>query len=419
MSLFAYPIMDTYEHLVVTTTNEVIAYYKIPSMTVAITDEKKKVKIKDDVGRALRKLLPNHYFEIALVPKDFRLVEKMQDMAELLAPDSLDLGKLVLNTTLHELNKEIEIPYEYEWIIGIWLDKKEITLDIAGFALDKVNWATAQVMERLGYEVERESNWYRNWQTEEAQAYGTLSILQPKRLTADELFYHQRYQFLRYTRHEREDVCASRHLSNVTDSILTPLAGGHLKLTTPYGESYVAIMPVGKSPVFLNHQHLGEMVAKFNFPVELRIKASFAQVNGVNGLTNQMGRSKTRTRNIMQEATNTGSEQLDRILEGKLALDDLSKKIGDRKKQEPIIDYEMVVIVCASSVKQLKQRKIALLSTFSSMDIHLSRATFDQPYLFQQTLLGTKLNATMAKWKHTTTAAGLAEQMLFTKALNP
>lgn len=415
MALFEYPIVDTYDHLVVTSDDQVIAYYKIPSMTVTVVDGKKKTKIKEDVGRTLKKLLPNQYFEIALVPKDFRLIEKMQDMTKVLSPDAYELGKLVLNTTINDLNQEIEIPYEYEWIIGIWLDKKEITLDVAELMMNQINKASRLAMERLGYEVERESDWYKNWQAEEISAYGAISALHPKRLTNEEMFYHQRYQYLRYTRHEKDDVCASRHLLNVTDTQIYPSRQGHLKLVTPYGESYMSILPVGKSPVMLNGQHIAETVAKFNFPVEMRIKASFTEINGVNGIAQKMGRSRQRTRNIMREATNTGSKQQDRIIEGKFSLDDLDKKIGDKKRQEPIVDYEMYIIVCASSIQSLKARKKVVLSTFGSVDIDLSRANFDQPYLFAQTLLGKKLDPHVAKWKHTATSAGLAEQMLFTK----
>ena len=78
---------------------------------------------------------------------------------------------------------------------------------------------------------------------------------------------------------------------NITDTLIKVLKGGFLKLESPYGSSFVTILPVGKFPVQFNGFHLGEFIQRLNFPVELRIKAEFIDTGKIKG---RMGRSNTR-----------------------------------------------------------------------------------------------------------------------------
>ena len=109
-------------------------------------------------------------------------------------------------------------------------------------------------------------------------------------------------QYLRYIPHYKKEVLANRSQFNITDTLIKVIKGGFLKLESPYGSSFVTILPIGKYPVQFNGFHLGEFVQRLNFPVELRIKAEFIDSNKIKG---KMGRSNTRFRNIMEEAENT------------------------------------------------------------------------------------------------------------------
>ena len=411
MAVLSYPVKDMTNNLLLTSEKEVIALYKVPSLSVAVVDDEKKEKIKEDVGRVLRKLAPQKEFEIALVPKDYRLVEKARDMTCTLADDALEIGRYTLNHMVKCLTDEMGVVYQYEWLICVWLKKQQITLNVKQMVYRKVEEMSHLVLDRLGYEIEDDGLWAKNFEAEEAEIYQMLSTLRVQRLSEEESFYYQRYQFLRYTKHERDEVVASRHLLNVTDSVIENLNGVGLKLQTPYGVSYISILPIGKMPTLLNYQHIAERLTQLNFPVEMRIKAEFSEVNGVNAIKGKMSRSRTRTKNIMQEAKSSGSSQHDRIVEGMFSLNDLEKQIGN---SEPIITFGMYLIVSASNKKQLMRRKKSVITTFSNLKIEVSTASFDQPYLFQNTLFGLKLNVITKKWHHVATTRGLAEQMLFT-----
>lgn len=408
---FEYPIKASSGNLLLTKQREVVALYKVPSLSVTIIDEKRKKEIKESVCRIIRKFVPHKEFEIALIPKDFRLSEKARDMTTALASEANDMGRYALNHMVEKLTDEMEIVYNYEWVISVWLKQQQVVLNPKEGVARKVNEVVAKVVNGLGYEFEDDKAWEGEYNVEETELYQILSPLRAKRLTDEETFYYQRYQFIRHTKHELGEVVANRHIFNVTDSVIENSDEGILEVKTPHGKSYMCILPVGKSPVMCNFQHIAEKVMKMNYPVEVRIKAEFAEINGATGLKGQMVRSRVRSKNIINEASSSGSAQQDRIVDGMRSLNDLEKKVGNK---EPIIRYGMYLIVSASNKEQLKRRKSLTLTSFENSHIEVSTAFFDQPYLFQNTLLGVKLNATTKRWQHVVTSKGLAEQMLFT-----
>jgi len=407
---FKYPVEKNSGNLLLTEQKEVVALYKVQSLSVAIIDEKKKREIKESVGRILRKFAPHKDFEIALVPKDFRLTEKARDMSTALADEAKEMGEYVLNHMVQTLTNEMEIVYNYEWIVSVWLKQQQVALNPKEGVKRKVNEVVTKVVNGLGYEYEDDESWKTEYSAEEAELYQILSPVRAKRLTDEETFYYQRYQFLRHTKHEFGEVVANRHIFNVTDSVIENAGEGVLRLKTPYGDSYMCVLPVGKSPVTCNFQYIAEKITRMNYPVEMRIKAEFAEINGVSGLKGQMVRSRVRSRNIMNEASSSGSTQQDRIIDGMNSLVDLEKKIGNK---EPIITYGMYLIISASTKERLERRRALTLTSFENAKIEVSRASFDQPYLFQNTLLGVKLNMITKRWQHVVTAKGLSEQMLF------
>ena len=166
--------------------------------------------------------------------------------------------------------------------------------------------------------------------------------------------------------------------------------------------------PIGKFNTIFNGFHLGEFVQRLNFPVELRFKAEYIDRNKIKG---KMGRSNTRFRNIMEEADNTDTVQQDEILMGSLSLKDLMKKVGNK---EDIIEYGAYLIVSGSSLNQLRNRRQVVLNYFDDMNVEVSEASFDTPYLFQALLYGKDLEKETRTWTHLVTSRGFAELMPFT-----
>ena len=89
-----------------------------------------------------------------------------------------------------------------------------------------------------------------------------------------------------------------------------------------------------------------------------------------------------------------------------ISLKDLMKKVGNK---EDIIEYGAYLIVSASSVNQLRQRRQVVLNYFDDMVVEISEASQDGPYLFQALLYGENLQKKTRTWTHMVTARGFSE----------
>ena len=403
-----YPISKTHSNLVMRKDREVLAFYRIPNTPITITNDKKKLEHKITVSQLIKKLAKNKSFEISLIPKDYLLEEKMNDFSDALAPDTEELGKKLLTYEVHKLTEEMEIPYQFDWLIGIRLRKIEKSETMKELVYASLTELSERFANSMGYEYEIPPTWYLDYEQDEFSVFQILSTLRAQRLTEEDLFYYQRMQYLRYIPHYKKEVLANRFTFNITDTLINIMPGGFLKLESPYGSSYLTILPIGKFPVHFNGFHLGEFVQRFNFPVELRIKAEFLDTNTIKG---KMGRSNTRFRNIMEEAENTDTVQQDEIIMGSLSLKDLMKKVGNK---EDILEYGAYLLVAGSSISQLRQRRQVVLNYFNDMQVDVSEASWDTPYLFQSLLYSQPLEKKTRTWSHIVTSRGFAELMPFT-----
>lgn len=403
-----YPIDRIHQNLALRKDKVVVAYYRIPNTPITITDSDKKDSHKTKVAQVIKKLAKYKNFDISLIPKDYLLGEKMLDFEADLADDVKELGLETLDFTVDTLTHEMEIPYQFDWLIGVDLGKGQYNANIKEFIYNQFESIASNFASLAGYEVEVDEDWYKEHSEEELLVYSLLSTLKAKRLTDVDLFYYQRMQFLRYVPHTKSEVIANRNMLNVTDTLIKSLEGGFLKLESAYGSSFVSVLPVGRFSTIFNGFHLGELVQRMSFPVELRFKAEFIDKTKLGGT---MGRSNTRYDQIMKEAYNTNTVQQDDILMGAYSLKDLMKKVGNK---EEIIEYGCYLVVAGSSLNQLKQRRYAILSYFDDMKVNVYEASHDTPYLFQALLYGQDLQKTTRKWNHLVTARGFSELMLFT-----
>ncbi|HFI5220401.1 TPA: ATP-binding protein [Streptococcus agalactiae] len=403
-----YPIDRIHQNLALRKDKVVVAYYRIPNTPITITDSDKKDSHKAKVAQVIKKLAKYKNFDISLIPKDYLLGEKMSDFEADLADDVKELGLETLDFTVDTLTHEMEIPYQFDWLIGVDLGKGQYNANIKEFIYNQFESIASNFASLAGYEVEVDEDWYKEHSEEELLVYSLLSTLKAKRLTDVDLFYYQRMQFLRYVPHTKSEVIANRNMLNVTDTLIKSLEGGFLKLESAYGSSFVSVLPVGRFSTIFNGFHLGELVQRMSFPVELRFQAEFIDKTKLGGT---MGRSNTRYDQIMKEAYNTNTVQQDDILMGAYSLKDLMKKVGNK---EEIIEYGCYLVVAGSSLNQLKQRRYAILSYFDDMKVNIYEAGHDTPYLFQALLYGQDLQKTTRKWNHLVTARGFSELMLFT-----
>lgn len=407
-----YPLKkEQQKNMVLTKEKTVIAYYRIKSETVMLTDIEKKLKTKKKVARALTRLKANNGFEINLLPVNADIRGKMGAMRKLVDPLNHAVAVDKLMKTAEMLEEEMGMVYEYVWVIGVPLVKKDEAADLKETISNAVNNVSESVVKGLGFDIALEEQWSEEYRNQELEVYQNLSELLVERLTEEEVYYYQAYQFLKNIPHERQDVLSSQNLDNLMATKIKPLFGGGLRLNCEYGKSYISYLPVGDMGVFLDGNHFLEVVQKMPFPVEVKIQATFAESKGQLALSGRSSRARTRTKNIMEEAHLAGSKQKRKIIEGQVSLDDLDQKIDDGV---PIVDWKAIIVVSGSTKQQMRARKKYLINRFGALGIPLLRATFDNPYLFQSTLFGNFMRMKSTKWQHTSTLETLSEFNFFT-----
>ncbi|EGG59355.1 conserved domain protein, partial [Enterococcus faecalis TX1467] len=286
-------------------------------------------------------------------------------MRSLIDSNNYEVGVDKLMKTAMVLEQEMGMVYEYTWIIGVPLIKKDLAVDLKETVTNSISNVSEKFVKGLGFDVELSECWEKDYREQELEVYQNLSELLIERLSEDELYYYQAYQFLKNIPHERQDVLSSQNLDNLMATKIKPLFGGGLHLNCDYGESYISYLPMGDVGVFLDGNHFLEVVQKMPFPVEVKIQATFAESKGQLALSGRSSRARTRTKNIMQEAHLAGSKQKRKIVEGQLSLDDLDQKIDDGVD---IIDWKAVVVVSGSTKKQMRARKKYLINRFDSLD---------------------------------------------------
>ncbi|GAB2023291.1 ATP-binding protein [Pseudolactococcus yaeyamensis] len=402
-----YPIKKTHYNMALTKDKKIKAYYLIPSVPITLVDSKAKEKQKLKTEQVLKKVAKKNKLEIICEPQDFLLLEKMQDLLKDSAEDSKEIASKSAGYTVDYLTAEMEIPHKHVWVIGVTIPKNEKVVDLKDFAKKKVEDLAERAFSTLGYDLATDEDWYKDFKAGEQEIYQTLQTIQGRRLSDEDFFYLQRGQFLRHIPHQKSQVIASRALLNVTDTKIK-VRSGYLELISPYGKSFVSILPIADSPVIFNESHIAELVQRFNYPVGYQVLTDPLDNSEVKRRANL---NRLRLKNIIQEASNQDSVQSDDVLLRKLSVDDIYKKLDN---DDLFLDTGHFFIVSASNVNQLNARKQALMSYFQSMGISLSEANDDQPYLFQALLYGSELNADTRKWLHIYTPKGLAENMLFT-----
>ena len=144
-----YPLIDCIKrNIVLTQEKEAIAYYRIKSETVMLTDLEKKAKTKKKVARALNRLKNNGGFEINLLPVNADIRTKMSEMRNLLDKENYQVGIDKLMKTSMALEQEMGMVYEYIWLIGVPLKKKDIASDLKETVTNSINTVSEKIFQK-------------------------------------------------------------------------------------------------------------------------------------------------------------------------------------------------------------------------------------------------------------------------------
>ena len=112
----------------------------------------------------------------------------MRDFSDALADDSRELGEELLLYTVDRLTDEMEIPYQFDWVVGVTLRKQNHGATVKDLAYESFNEFTEKIAKGLGYEYELCPTWYEDYKSDEFTIFQAFSVLRAKRLSNEELF---------------------------------------------------------------------------------------------------------------------------------------------------------------------------------------------------------------------------------------
>ncbi|MGY0186378.1 ATP-binding protein [Lactococcus petauri] len=406
-----YPIERTHENIALTKDGEAFGFYTVPYFASSVIDDKSKEDIKHKTERAVRRLFPNKNFECSLIARDFLLDEKMEELKESCHEDFKDVADRHLKERVHTFVKEAEIPSKYVWLVVVRLVKEERAMTFKELLKEGAKKRIHKFLRAFGLRQKINADWHKEWVFAESEVAQKLKSLKAVPLSSEQTYYYQRLQFLPYIPHRLDEVMETRATINVTDTMLYNSAMGRIRFVAQQGESFVSILPLGKNNGILTNNHIGEIVQNFNFPVGFKIKAQFPTIGGATGLKSKMTAGMARLKIIVKETMLSGNVLYDRIILGKHALTKMAK---DVERKEPIIEYGAFLIIMASTKEDLRSRVKTAMSVCDEMGVELSRARFDQPYLFQSLLYGQKMSLVTRFWSHVTNAKGFSQLLPFT-----
>ncbi|MGM0309865.1 hypothetical protein IGK15_002990 [Enterococcus sp. AZ045] len=406
----AIPLKHVYENMMYTKDNEIWAYYRIQSVSMPVTADKKKEEVKAKFRHLIGELKESGNVDIFMVPKDMTLEERFEELSDSFCKDLPEVARYYAKNTIKRLEHEMGLIYTYDWIIGVPLKSNELIDSFKDGMKKTYEKFRTNVVTQLGYDVVVGEKEFLAYREAELLIRRKMNLFQGKPLNEEEMNYLNRLNFIRNMPHTLEEEYANDTLENITDSEIDPSSrAGVLKLKSIEGESAIALLPISDTPLEVSYMHVAEIVQTLPFPVELRFKLNFTQTKGALGMEGKANRSSLRLKNVVRESRAVGNAEGREISDSRKVVGNLQEQLNAEKE---IVDWLGGIVVYAKDEKECRKRVGMIISLFKARKIKISRAQFQQVYLFYKFMMGESLKTADKKWVQTTTVAGFCENLL-------
>lgn len=401
-----FPLRNIKNNLMYTDNNEVWAYYRIRSVSVPPTSDRKKEELKNKFQHLINELQEFPTIDLLMLPRDMSLEERFRELSGSFSEDCLKTAHFYAEQTSAILRDEIGMIYRYEWIIGVPL-KSQFDIGSMWQGL-KHSYQKMQhnFMNRLGYQLDTSEEIFDSVKELQQLVLGKMSLFQGQALSEEEMYYLNRLNFIRNMPHTSADS-SDLSLENMTDTIIDPSAQtGMLTLRSIEGHSTIAFLPIADTPLNVTGIHIAEAVQTLPFPVELRYKLRFQKLKGSLGIEGKAKRSALRLKNVVKESRAIGNSEGSEIAQSRMVIEDLKEQVNG---EQAILNWLGSIVIYAENEQQCRQRIQMVSSLLKAKKITLSMAHSQQVYLFYKNLPGIGLETNDTKWIQTTTVAGFCE----------
>ena len=406
----SYPLRYIKCNMMYTASNQVWAYYRMRSTSIPPTADNRKEELKRKFWHLLSELQECGDIDILMIPQDMTLEERFGELANSFCEDCVDVAEHYANKTIEILRKEMGMIFTYDWIIGVLLKPP--------FEVNSFRWGLSYSRQRLHTWLSNKLHLQTHLKNSEIDSYedlqetilSKLSLFQGTALAEHEMIYLNRLNFIRNMPHTLEEQSRVTTLENMTDTIIDPSSRvGMLTLRSLEGDSTIAFLPISDTPLEITGVHIAEAVQSLPFPVELRYKLKFQELKGSFGVEGKAKRSALRLKNVVRESRSVGNNESDEVAQSRVVVEDLKQQVAS---EAAIVNWLGCVVVYARDEKECRRRINAVTSVFKARGLELSKAQFQQVYLYYKNLLGVGLESNDTKWIQTTNLEGFCENLL-------
>lgn len=403
------PFGQVHSNMMVTTENEVWAYFTCPSEYVIGQNQEAQEKHKRQWNQFLQSLHKFEDFDLFLNPNSYNLEERVHAFSESFDEKGKEMGDSIVKRTLETLESQLSVLTTEKFYIGVKLSSVTSASSVKGKLQEMTDGVVGKLLALNHYQIDLDEAFFKRYRLLEGEVFQLVGAVNGRRLQEEELIQAFRYHYVRGMQTSFSMDFMEKTAYSLTDSILDPSKEqGLLELRSFEGSSYIALLPIHKFAPNLGFNHVVNVAQSLPFPVEFRLKGHFEPLKGSHGLKGKSSRAGKRLKNSAKESLSLGDSEMKSSQLNRYILTDLNNKIDLRV---PIIKWIGIFCVYGKTPEECRQRVRTVLSISQSRNVEVVKGLADQVFLFHKFLLGNKVGREK-NWLHYTTVDGISELLL-------
>ncbi|GAB7391581.1 ATP-binding protein [Lactococcus garvieae] len=404
-------IIAYHENMVLKENGNVYAIFEVPSVILSRTDDQAKENAKSIFESTIEETVPYQAGQLLDIPMTLEVFKMYQILSEDLSEDTKEMAFMVLNESLDKLEREIGDVEELRHFLVFPLRNLHISTNLSKTVKSAVDFYGQSLVGAMGKDYYSE-----DWFTQFEELNHTLeSILMPfdaKSLTEKQTIYVTRWQAIKGLPHvkEHEINLVMNSANNLEEVEVEYFMDGVYTLKNQYGKTFNKALVVSYNPNNVSYFHLAERLDILPFSVPKTVLWRFSSKRGWFSVLNRAVRARTTSKNAQDEAYEKDSVQESDVATSVFIQEDTIRRT---QAGETYLDYLMVIDITASSKEELEWKQDALMRETKAIDVQLSPATADQPYLYHKMRIGEELTSKDKNWVQPMSLAAFSENLFF------
>lgn len=398
-----------YKNLLITKTNDVWAYYRIPLTDMSSRNENKQEEYKRKQEQFFAGLSKYKDIDVQINPFSMNIEKRFEEFSKEYDPAFFDLAKNTEERSIAMIEKELKQLTTENYYIGVRINGVSSARTLKGKVQEACEGAIAKVLSSSGYQLSVDKEFLERYAVAEEVLFQQMGMVNGSRVSGDEMAHFYHYHYIRGT---KESMSVTSELSSnysITDTIIDPNEhAGILEMRSKTGTKYVSFLPIAKFKPNLRMNHIVQLSQEVPFPVEFHLKGHFEPLKGGGGIENKRERSNRKLKNVARESFEGGDQESKKGKLNRFMLRDLEEKIDNKI---PILKWVACFVVFGDTPSECQKRSSAVINLIDSAKVEVVNGTADQMKLFHKFLPAEPI-FTMKEWVHYTTVEGLSEMMI-------